>query len=144
MQYSYNLRKNFNWNGRFNAGHPSTRGNYTTPTPWNAGFAYSYGHTATRVSENLFRINQTHSASANMGIQPSENWKMDYNTRYNFQEGEFAEHVFTFSRILHCWRMQFQWTPVGAAEGWSFYIHITDLPDIKFQTASTKVNGDLR
>ncbi|MBP5350770.1 MAG: hypothetical protein J6Y56_02280, partial [Fibrobacterales bacterium] len=75
------------------------------------------------------------SASLNAGLNPSPGWKMSYGTHYNFADAEFAEHRFSFERKLHCWQMNFTWTPVGPARGWSFSVNVTDLPDIKLQAA---------
>ena len=63
---------------------------------------------------------------------------MSYDTEFNFSEGRFSRHVFSFQRTLHCWRMDFAWTPTGVSEGWHFLIHIIDLPDVKLETSDTR------
>lgn len=137
--YSFGLGKSFSWSGKFNAGLPSKNGKYST-TPWSASFRYNMSYASQRVSQNLFDKTITHSSSASASIQPSENWQMSYNTVYDFNEGNFAQHKFNFSRKLDCWHMQFTWTPIGATQGWSFLIYITDLPDFKLQTGNTSVS----
>lgn len=62
---------------------------------------------------------------------------MTYSTRYSYTEGRFASHEFTFDRSLHCWMLNFTWTPTGPAAGWSFTVYVKDLPDIKLNAAST-------
>ena len=63
---------------------------------------------------------------------------MTYDTDYNFSEGRFSKHTFGFHRILHCWEMDFRWTPVGISEGWNFNIRIIDLPDVKLESSDSK------
>ena len=64
---------------------------------------------------------------------------MTYDTEYDFSQGRFSRHSFAFNRTLHCWDMDFRWNPVGLAEGWSFVIRITDLPDVKLESRDTKL-----
>lgn len=143
QSYSYNLNKSFNWRGDFNSGMPSMRNEYLM-TDWSAGLNYSYGFRSTRVSQTAFEKRETHSSSANVALHPTPKWDMRYNTSYNFQEGEFSEHSFQFTRLLHCWKLEFRWTPVGPAEGWAFNIHIVDLPDIRLQAAQNKLDSRTR
>lgn len=141
--YNYNLNKNFNWRGDFNGGLPSLRNHYIM-TDWSANLNYSYGFSATRVSQSAFEKREIHSSNARVSLHPTPQWDMSYSTNYNFQEGEFAEHSFNFSRLLHCWRLEFRWTPKGPAEGWAFNIHIIDLPDIRLQAAQNDLNNRRR
>ena len=39
---------------------------------------------------------------------------------------------------LHCWQLDFTWTPTGPAAGWSFALYVRDLPDIKLNAGSTE------
>ena len=132
--YSYSFNRSFRWGGRFNAGLPRALRDYET-TPWSASLSYSYSFNATRVSKEAFKETSSHSANLGANLNPSPNWQMAYATHYNFDQNEFAEHRFTFERKLHCWQMNFTWTPVGPARGWSFAVSVTDLPDIKLQAA---------
>lgn len=135
--WAYDLSRSFQWNGEFNAGLPSKRGKYAQK-PWSAGFDYRYSFSSTRVSKNIFQEKITHSTSISASLSPTRNWTMNYNTQYDYNEGRFAKHKFDFSRDLHCWKMDFSWTPVGPAAGWAFSIYVIDLPDIKLNAASTR------
>jgi lipopolysaccharide assembly outer membrane protein LptD (OstA) len=136
--YSFGLGRDLRWNGEFNAGLPAQSNEYET-TPWNAGFSYYMGYGANRIGPELFQENISHSSNGHLELQPTRNWKMRYNTSYDFVAGNFARHEFRFSRKLRCWQMQFTWTPVGPSAGWSFLIFATELPDIKLQTANTNI-----
>ena len=138
-EYKYSLNKSLAWRGDFNGGFPSLNGKYLM-TDWSAGLNYSYGYRTTRVSQTAFQTSEFHTSSAQIALHPTPKWDMRYNTHYNFQDGEFAEHSFNFTRLLHCWKLEFRWTPKGPAEGWAFNVHIIDLPDIRLQAAQSKLD----
>jgi hypothetical protein len=121
-------------------------------TAWSASFNYGIAIGATRVgttgegnalqklvgSSEVFQVTKTHQASAGLKINPTKEWKMSYDTDYNFTTGEFSRHAFGFERTLHCWQMVFHWNPVGVTSGWDFVIRIIDLPDIKLETTDNR------
>ncbi|MCF0223030.1 MAG: LPS-assembly protein LptD [Fibrobacter sp.] len=134
--YGYDFSKRFSWSGQFNAGLPSQMGKYEM-LKWTFGLGYSYGFSSTRVARDLFQDKVSHSTDISATLQPTKNWEMSYSTRYNYNEGRFVTHNFTFNRTLHCWQLDFTWTPSGPAAGWSFSIYVRDLPDIKLNAGST-------
>lgn len=105
--------------------------------PWNMGMEYSYSITADRVSRNVFRETRTQTASFSADVKPSRDWAATWRSSYNFEIGSFVAHALNFKRTLGCWDMNFGWTPVGPARGWTFLIQIRDLPDVKIQAQST-------
>lgn len=135
--WGYELSRSFNWNGDLNAGLPSQLGKYEM-RKWTAGFTYNYTFSSSRVGKDLFQDKVTHSSSISATFQPTVNWNVSYSTRYDYTEGSFVTHQFTFNRTLHCWQLDFTWTPKGPAAGWSFAIYVRDLPDIKLNAASTE------
>jgi hypothetical protein len=154
--YSFGWRKDIQVSGDFNsglrikdnAGFPTSRFDHT---PWSGNVNYSFNFSATRMAadnaspvERLFGTNgtfqrsRTHQANGNLKLNPTAGWQMTYDTDYNFSEGRFSKHTFGFHRILHCWEMDFRWTPVGISEGWNFNIRIIDLPDVKLESSDSK------
>jgi hypothetical protein len=89
-------------------------------------------------TSEIFDMNKSHSATAGFKLSPTREWKMSYDTEFNFTEGNFSRHSFAFERTLHCWQMNFTWTPTGVSEGWYFVIRIIDLPDVKLETRDTR------
>ena len=134
--WGFNLSRSFNWNGAFGTGVVGEKMEQINK-PWNSGFSYSFGFNSRRVGRNLFQNDMSHASSVNLRMAPTQTWAMSYGTSYDYRRGEFAEHRFSFDKDLHCWNMNFTWTPVGVAAGWSFQIAITELPDIKLQAGST-------
>ncbi|MCK9182124.1 MAG: LPS-assembly protein LptD [Fibrobacteraceae bacterium] len=135
-QYSYELSKSFKWSGDLNSGLPSQLGKYKSDL-WSAGFDYRYTFSSKRVGKKVFKETISHSSSISASLHPTPNWEMTYSTRYDYTDGKFATHEFTFNRTLHCWKIDFTWTPTGPASGWSFSIYVKDLPDIRLNAAST-------
>jgi len=134
--WGYELSRSFNWSGTFNAGLPSQMSKYEMKK-WSLGLSYRYSFSSTRVGKDLFQDNVSHSTSITASFQPTVNWDVSYSTQYDYNEGKFVTHRFTFNRSLHCWQLDFTWTPTGPAAGWSFALYVKDLPDIKLNAGST-------
>jgi hypothetical protein len=137
--WGYELSRSFNWSGTFNVGLPSQMNKYEMKK-WSLGLNYRYSFSSTRVGKDLFQDNVSHSTSISASFQPTVNWEVSYSTQYDYNEGKFVTHRFTFNRVLHCWQLDFTWTPTGPAAGWSFSIYVRDLPDIKLNAGSTDTN----
>ena len=135
--WGYDFSRSFHWSGTFNAGLPSQMGKYEM-RKWSLGLSYRYSFSSTRVGKDLFQDNISHSTSITASFQPTVNWEVSYSTQYDYNEGKFVTHKFTFNRSLHCWQLDFTWTPTGPAAGWSFALYVRDLPDIKLNAGSTE------
>lgn len=105
--------------------------------PWSLSMDYSYSIQAVRVSRSVFQETRTQTAGFGAEVQPSRDWKASWRSSYNFELGSFVAHSLNFHRSLGCWDMNFGWTPVGPARGWTFLIQIRDLPDAKLQAQSS-------
>ncbi|MEO6097346.1 MAG: putative LPS assembly protein LptD [Fibrobacteria bacterium] len=154
--YSFGWRKGIQVAGNFNDGVriKDTQGFPTDrfeTTPWSMDMNYNFAFTSTRVGGDdageiarlvgaggTFQRTRTHSANGSIKLNPTPGWQMSYDTDYNFSEGKFSQHSFAFHRTLHCWQMDFRWTPEGLSPGWNFNIRITDLPDVKLETSDTR------
>jgi hypothetical protein len=157
QSWGFGWRKGLEVAGGFNSGLRlrDTRGMPTDDfgqTPWSASFNYGFNFQAARVGttgggnpvgrffgeSQVYNVTRTHQATAGLRFSPTAEWKMTYDTEFNFTEGEFSRHNFGFERTIHCWRMNFSWTPLGVSQGWYFVIRIIDLPDIKLETRDTR------
>ena len=56
--------------------------------------------------------------SGDVSITPK--WKVSYNTNYDIAKNMLSYTRFNIYRDLHCWEMQFSWTPLGKQKGWTF------------------------
>lgn len=105
--------------------------------PWSLSMDYSYSITSDRVSKNVFRQTRTQTSNFSADLKPSRDWAASWKSSYNFEAGSFVAHSLNFKRTLGCWDMNFGWTPVGPARGWTFLIQIRDLADVKIQAQSS-------
>lgn len=151
--YGFGWRKGLSLGGDFSSGVRTQdmqgfADSKYSKTPWSMDLNYSFAFSAARVGTDggmqwerffgfseVYRVTRTHQASGSLRLNPTREWQLSYDTDYNFAEGEFSRHNFAINRKLHCWDMNFRWTPVGLSAGWSFVIRIIDLPDIKLETA---------
>lgn len=51
-------------------------------------------------------------------------WKVTFNTGYDFQQNEITQTFITIARDLHCWQVNLSWVPFGKFQSYSFYIGI--------------------
>ncbi len=136
MSWSLSFAKGTRVGGSFSDGWRMSSDS-TTFQPWSLSADYSYSIQATRVSEETFRETRTQSAGFGAELKPSRNWAASWRSSYDFELGSFVSHSLSFKRTLGCWDMNFGWTPVGPARGWTFLIQIRDLPDVKMQAQSS-------
>ena len=91
---------------------------YDFDIPWTINFGYMLNYNAetsvaaNRVSNNNFTI------SGDINI--TENWKIGYQTGYDFRLKEMQGSQFTVARNLHCWQLEFSWVPTGFGKQWVF------------------------
>jgi hypothetical protein len=104
--------------------------------PWNLALTFNYNLNQQDPS------NVTHSANinGNLGFNLTENWRFTASTSYDIVQRRLAAPQIGIFRDLHCWEMNFQWTPIGYAAGYRFEIRLKapQLQDIKL----TKQNND--
>ncbi|MFW6078347.1 MAG: hypothetical protein ACODAE_01920, partial [Gemmatimonadota bacterium] len=67
-------------------------------------FNYSLERPRTRSGE-VRQTSQT--LRANVSFQPTRNWSVRWTTGYSFTDGEFSDHILTFTRDLHRWQANF-------------------------------------
>jgi hypothetical protein len=88
--------------------------------PWslNLGFHFSYHHQLSAEPD----WNQTLQASGDLTL--TQNWKVTFNTGYDFRNTAFTQSSFGFVRDLHCWIMNFHCIPFGKFQSYNFSISI--------------------
>lgn len=96
------------------------------PGGWSANFSYSLHRPGgAGTTTQMLRID--------LAFSPTENWDVRWNTAYDVESGEFADHVLTLSRDLHDWEANFDFRQT-ATGNWSFQfrVQLRQLPDLKF------------
>ncbi len=97
--------------------------------PWDLRFSYnvSYrkrGHEDADIVQAL-----TFGGS----ITFTEKWNMSFSSGYDFQNFAFTQTNFNITRDLHCWQMNFSWTPFGRYQSYNLTINAKSslLQDLK-------------
>jgi LptD protein len=99
--------------------------------PWNLRISYSLNYI-----NNLGladRVTQTLQFSGDIAL--SEKWKIQFNSGFDIEAGEFTQTNLNIARDLHCWTMLLDWTPFGYFTSYTFRINVksTVLQDLKME-----------
>jgi hypothetical protein len=114
-----------------------------TSVPWSLSFSYSMrlGYDRQKINFDTREYNYTitHSLSFNGNIQPTKNWRMNFNATYDFDTHKISYMTCSVSRSLHCFQMSASFVPVGPYKSYSFSIAASSslLKDLKYQQSSS-------
>lgn len=109
--------------------------------PWSLSFSYSmslgYGTFNPAKLEYNYKI--TNSLSFNGNIQPTKNWRFNFNATYDFDVKKISYMNCSISRDLHCFQMSANFIPVGPYKSYSFSISVSSalLKDLKYDQRSS-------
>jgi hypothetical protein len=103
-----------------------------TAVPWQASFSLTY---------NYNRFDPRHPTKTaqlsmdNAEIKLTQNWRVGMSGQFDLREKRVVDQRYTIYRDLHCWEMQFFWTPTGFSKGFYFRLGIKAplLQDIKLE-----------
>jgi hypothetical protein len=103
--------------------------------PWNLRLSYNFN--MTRRGYDDPRITQAIQMSGNITL--TEKWNVGFMSGFDLQKQEFTNTTFNISRDLHCWQMNFSWTPFGRYEHYSLTINAKSslLQDLKINKQSS-------
>lgn len=113
--------------------------------PWSLSFSYSmqlgYGDFNYDKKEYDYRL--THSLSFNGNIQPTKNWRFNFNATYDFDAKKISYMTCNITRDLHCWQMTASFVPVGPYKSYTFNIAVSSslLKDLKWRQSSSYRDG---
>jgi lipopolysaccharide assembly outer membrane protein LptD (OstA) len=107
--------------------------------PWDISLNYNYF--LSKPTPDFTQIRSNLSGGLNFNLTP--NWKFSFQGSYDFQNKEFAAPQVRISRDLHCWLMNFTWTPLGTWRGYRFEIRVKapQLQDLKITKADQFYSG---
>ncbi|MEA1882008.1 MAG: putative LPS assembly protein LptD [Candidatus Marinimicrobia bacterium] len=94
-----------------------------------ASFRFAYNNF------NPSNTNKTFWMSTNSTINVTENWKVNYNARFDLINQNLVSHTFSVYRDLHCWELSLNWTPSGYASGVYLKLNVKspNLRDLKLE-----------
>ena len=73
--------------------------------------------------------------NSNTSINVTNNWKLNYNARFNLIDKNIVRHNLTLYREIDCWELFVDWTPNGYARGLYFRLNLKSdmLQDLKVE-----------
>ena len=120
-------------------------GYYNAVIPWsfsiNYNLAVGYGSINEKKKEYNHKL--THALSFNGNIQPTKNWRIDFNATYDFDNKKISYMTCSISRSMHCWQMSANIIPIGPLKSYSFTISASAsmLSDLKYDQSSSPYNN---
>ncbi len=104
---------------------PKTEDRTSVGIKWDANLNYHLNYRKVfNVSTQEFDIKLNQTASVNMNINPTPNWRVGVRTGYDFDSEKITSTTFDIFRDLHCWQMTLNITPFGRMKGYNFMIRI--------------------
>lgn len=86
--------------------------------PWSLNVTYAVGYNAEIVNP-LQRLNRN-ALTVRGDISITPEWKISYNSGYDFKKRSLNASEFSLVRNLHCWQLEFMWVPSGYGKQWLF------------------------
>ena len=113
--------------------------------PWSLAFSYgmSLGYGDFNPSTLEYKYKLTHNLSFNGNIQPTKNWRLNFNATYDFDTNKIAYMNCSVTRNLHCWQMSGSFMPIGPYKSYTFSIAVSSslLKDLKYNQSSSYREG---
>ncbi len=103
--------------------------------PWNLRLNYNFNFTKRGYEDS--RITQAIQMSGNVTL--TEKWSIGFQSGFDIQNQKFTTTNFNITRDLHCWQMNFSWTPFGRYESYFLTINAKSslLQDLKINKQSS-------
>ena len=120
-------------------------GYYVTKIPWSLSFNYSmslsYGDFNQKKNEYDYRL--THALSFNGNIQPTKNWRFNFNATYDFDTKKISYLTCNLTRDMHCFQMTASFIPIGPYKSYTFSVAVKSslLKDLKYNKSSSYREG---
>ena len=119
---------------------------YTITTiPWSFSFNYglSLRYGAFDKIKREYKYALSHSLSFNGNIQPTKNWRFNFNATYDFDAKKISYMTCNITRDLHCWNMSANFVPIGPYKSYSFSVAVSSslLKDLKYDKHSNYRDG---
>lgn len=105
--------------------------------PWDVRVSYSLSRGRPGESRTT-----SQTVSGTLNLNPTPNWRIRWDTQYNFSTGEFGSHELRLERSLHRWRATFRFnkTPSGNFQ-FDVSVSLTDAPELHVDYQQQTVRG---
>ena len=118
-------------------------GYYNVTIPWSFSFNYNlavgYDMQKIDLEKKEYKYRLTHSLSFNGNIQPTKNWRINFNATYDVENKRISYMTCNISRSMHCFQMSASVIPLGPRKSYSFSISANSsmLKDLKYDKSSS-------
>ncbi len=113
--------------------------------PWSLSFSYglSLRYGSFNREKREYNYDLSHSLSFNGNIQPTKNWRFNFNATYDFDTKSIPYMTCSITRDLHCWQMSASFVPVGRYKSYMFSIAVSSslLKDLKYDKRNNYRDG---
>lgn len=101
--------------------------------PYNLSVSYNFSY-----NRPIYEATITNNVQLRGDFSITKNWKIDFNTGFDFVAKKFTLTSIGINRNLHCWQMDFQWIPFGQIASYVFTIRAKSslLQDLKLNRRS--------
>ena len=92
---------------------------------------------------NPLKSKDTFWMNSKLSVNIANNWRIQYNARFDLLEKNLVSHDINIHRDLHCWEMNFTWTPSGFGKGFYLRVNVKSptLRDLKFESRGGRWSG---
>lgn len=126
-------------------GEYDSNGYLLTEIPWSLSFSYGMNLRYGKFNPEKMEYNYTttHSLSFNGNIQPTKNWRINFNATYDFDEKKLSYMTMNITRNMHCFQMSASVIPVGRMKSYTFSVAVSSalLKDLKYNKSSNYRDG---
>jgi hypothetical protein len=132
-----------------NDGEYDEDGYYNATMPWSFSFNYNiavgYDYQKSDINKKEYNYKFTHALSFNGSLQPTKNWRMNFNATYDVEHKKISYLTCSISRSMHCWQMSASIIPLGPLKSYSFSIsaNASMLKDLKYDQSSSPYNNGM-
>ena len=132
-----------------NEGEYDDDGYYNAVMPWSFSFNYNlavgYDNQKFDIEKKEYKYKLTHALSFNGSLQPTKNWRINFNATYDVENKKISYMTCNISRSMHCWQMSVSIIPLGPLKSYSFSIlaNASMLKDLKYDQSSSPYNNGM-
>ncbi len=90
--------------------------------PWDLRLGYQLSYRKSYGTEAKKNISVTNAITAQGKLNLTDEWRIQYNTGYDFRNNEINYTQIRINRDLHCWQMGLSWQPIGSFKSYNFSI----------------------
>lgn len=97
--------------------------------PWSLNVYYNFNF----LRQGILPVQKTQSLTFSGDVSLTKNWKIGFNSGYDFKAEQFTYTQLNIYRDLHCWEMKITWVPFGPRQSYMIDINVKSavLQDLK-------------